>query len=290
MACKMALSLPNCEAHLVAGGHFVAIEIAGQIIARLRQLLEKPLERTTNTRSQIRMSFKDKDHFSGHAACYQQFRPSYPTALFAYLGSLCPSMNLPGTVPPVMARRPSASRRISTASSRPTRAASRSSRQSRMPGSGISSPLPSRHRSHDATVDLVTVAQALHWLDLTRLLRRGDTGSLGRDGILAVWCYQLHNISPEIDAIVHAALLRHRRPLLAPRAQDRRRRLPNHRIPVCRAQHARVSSWSIPGISSTCWATSGSWSSTQRYRKQNGADPLPLIAAETWKRPGAIPP
>ena len=53
MACKMALSLPNCEAHLVAGGHFVAIEIAGQIIARLRQLLEKPLERTTNTRSQF---------------------------------------------------------------------------------------------------------------------------------------------------------------------------------------------------------------------------------------------
>ena len=29
MACKMALSLPNCEAHLVAGGHFVAVDIAG---------------------------------------------------------------------------------------------------------------------------------------------------------------------------------------------------------------------------------------------------------------------
>ena len=30
MACKMALALPNCEAHLVAGGHFVAIDIAGR--------------------------------------------------------------------------------------------------------------------------------------------------------------------------------------------------------------------------------------------------------------------
>jgi hypothetical protein len=36
------------------------------------------------------MSSKEKDHFSGHAACYQQFRPDYPGPLFAYLGSLCP--------------------------------------------------------------------------------------------------------------------------------------------------------------------------------------------------------
>ena len=43
MACQMALSLPNREAHLVAGGHFVAIDIAGPISARLRQLLEEPV-------------------------------------------------------------------------------------------------------------------------------------------------------------------------------------------------------------------------------------------------------
>jgi pimeloyl-ACP methyl ester carboxylesterase len=53
MACQMALSLPNCEAHLVAGGHFVAVDIAGLIIARLRQLLDEPLEVTTDTRSQF---------------------------------------------------------------------------------------------------------------------------------------------------------------------------------------------------------------------------------------------
>ncbi len=53
MACQMALSLPNCEAHLVAGGHFVAVDIAGLIIARLRQLLDDPVEVTT-TRSRVR--------------------------------------------------------------------------------------------------------------------------------------------------------------------------------------------------------------------------------------------
>ena len=52
MACKMALALPNCEAHLVAGGHFVAVDIAGQIIARLRQSLDEGVEITADTRSQ----------------------------------------------------------------------------------------------------------------------------------------------------------------------------------------------------------------------------------------------
>ena len=40
------------------------------------------------------MSSKGKDHFSGHAAVYQQFRPDYPDALFAYLASLCPGHDL----------------------------------------------------------------------------------------------------------------------------------------------------------------------------------------------------
>ena len=40
------------------------------------------------------MSIKGKDHFSGHAACYQQFRPNYPEELFAYLASLCPNHRL----------------------------------------------------------------------------------------------------------------------------------------------------------------------------------------------------
>ncbi len=40
MAWKMAQALPHCEAHLVPGGHFVAITISDQIIARLKQHLD----------------------------------------------------------------------------------------------------------------------------------------------------------------------------------------------------------------------------------------------------------
>jgi pimeloyl-ACP methyl ester carboxylesterase len=43
MAWQMAQILPNCEAHFVPGGHFVAIAISGQIIARLSQILHDPV-------------------------------------------------------------------------------------------------------------------------------------------------------------------------------------------------------------------------------------------------------
>jgi pimeloyl-ACP methyl ester carboxylesterase len=47
MAWAMARSLPSCEAHFVRGGHFMAVDVAGQIIARLRQLLEEPADGTS---------------------------------------------------------------------------------------------------------------------------------------------------------------------------------------------------------------------------------------------------
>ncbi|MGA8348004.1 MAG: hypothetical protein WB773_09280, partial [Isosphaeraceae bacterium] len=40
MTWKMAQTLPRCEAHFVPGGHFVAITISDQIIARLKQHLD----------------------------------------------------------------------------------------------------------------------------------------------------------------------------------------------------------------------------------------------------------
>lgn len=51
------------------------------------------------------------------------------------------------------------------------------------------------------TVDLITIAQAIHWLDMptfyyqARLLLRPN-------GIIAAWCYTLPHINPEIDQIV----------------------------------------------------------------------------------------
>jgi pimeloyl-ACP methyl ester carboxylesterase len=44
MAWQLIQALPNREAHFVPGGHFVAVDIAGQIITRLMQLLDEPAD------------------------------------------------------------------------------------------------------------------------------------------------------------------------------------------------------------------------------------------------------
>jgi len=48
----------------------------------------------------------------------------------------------------------------------------------------------------DASVDLVTVAQALHWLDLPAFYREAQR-VLVRAGVLAVWCYGLQRLDHE---------------------------------------------------------------------------------------------
>ena len=52
----------------------------------------------------------------------------------------------------------------------------------------------------DQSVDLVTVAQALHWLDLDPFLREARR-VLAPEGLLAVWCYSRFRTAREIDAI-----------------------------------------------------------------------------------------
>jgi pimeloyl-ACP methyl ester carboxylesterase len=44
MAWQLTQALPNSEAHFVPGGHFVAVDIADQIISRLMQLLDEPAD------------------------------------------------------------------------------------------------------------------------------------------------------------------------------------------------------------------------------------------------------
>ncbi|HEY6563331.1 MAG TPA: class I SAM-dependent methyltransferase, partial [Pirellulaceae bacterium] len=52
-----------------------------------------------------------------------------------------------------------------------------------------------------ASVDLVTAAQALHWLDLDRFYAEVER-VLVPNGLLAVWCYARARIRPAIDEVV----------------------------------------------------------------------------------------
>ena len=64
----------------------------------------------------------------------------------------------------------------------------------------------------DNSVDLITIAQALHWFDFDRfysearrVLSRRKVGKTCEEGggIIAAWAYGLHTISPEVDKVTH---------------------------------------------------------------------------------------
>jgi SAM-dependent methyltransferase len=52
------------------------------------------------------------------------------------------------------------------------------------------------------SVDLVTVAQALHWFDLDRFYAEARRVLKSR-GVLAAWAYKLATVTPSIDALVN---------------------------------------------------------------------------------------
>lgn len=142
-----------------------------------------------------------KDHFSGHAADYAKFRPNYPPELFDHLASIsraralawdCATGNgqaalgLAQHFEKVIATDASA-QQIESARSHPNiiyRVASAEA-------SGIES----------GSVDLILVAQALHWFDLDRFFAEAKR-VLNEGGILAISTYLHLSVNPEVDAVV----------------------------------------------------------------------------------------
>lgn len=145
-----------------------------------------------------------KDHFSGRAALYSRYRPHYPESLFTWVASLvsrhdvawdCATGNGQAAVSlaKIFAKviaTDASEKQISLAEPHPSieyRVATASE-------SGIG----------DQSVDLVTVAQAIHWFDHGSFYREVKR-VLKPDGAIAIWCYGDPVIDdPALDAIVNA--------------------------------------------------------------------------------------
>jgi ubiquinone/menaquinone biosynthesis C-methylase UbiE len=217
-----------------------------------------------------------KDHFSSHAAAYALSRPGYPPALFSHLASLAPSTQLAwdcatgsGQVAIGLARH--FERVIATDAS--AAQIEHAFGHERI----VYRVEPAEATSLDpASVDLVTVGQALHWFDLDRFyteVRR----VLRPRGLVVAWCYGRCTIAPDIDAIVDRFYAEIVGPFWPPErvlveSGYQTLPLPFERVPLSAfGMHAE---WTVDEL----LAYLGTWSATQRYASEHGHDARDEIA------------
>jgi SAM-dependent methyltransferase len=142
-----------------------------------------------------------KDHFSEASADYHSHRPSYPENLFKYLASITPSTEkvwdcATGSGQAAQSLNKYFSTVYATDASPNQIACARAEK-------GIVYSVANAENSglESDSMDLICVAQALHWFQFDGFFKEVDR-VLKADGILAVWSYELLSITPSIDSII----------------------------------------------------------------------------------------
>ncbi len=141
------------------------------------------------------------DHFSGHAGEYSRYRPRYPSGLFEFLATESPRRELAwdcatGSGQAAVGLAGPFRRVIATdGSPRQLAHAGSDPRVHYVTALAEAAPLAA------GSVDLITVAQALHWFrwedfyaEVQRVCRPG--------GLIAAWAYGLFQCGPVLDPVV----------------------------------------------------------------------------------------
>lgn len=218
------------------------------------------------------------DHFSTVSAGYSAFRPRYPRALFEFLGSIAPRHRLAwdcgaGTGQATVALAEFFDHVIGTDIS-----AEQIARAPKHPKiTWLVSPAESAPLASDS-VDLITVAQALHWFDHARfneeVVRVAPPGA-----VISAWTYG----APHMDGVVGEALRRAMFETLGDYWPPERRHVydeyrsipfPFERIPA--PSLSLVEKWSpaqLAGYMRT-------WSATTQYRATHEDDPIVAVERE----------
>jgi SAM-dependent methyltransferase len=141
------------------------------------------------------------DHFSALANGYATFRPSYPADFVASVAALAPSLALAwdcatGNGQAALLLADHFERVVATDASAPQIALAKPH-----PRVDYRVALAERSGLADRSVDLITIAQALHWFDLPRAWTEMERVLKPR-GVVAAWCYPLAQIDRKIGPVV----------------------------------------------------------------------------------------
>lgn len=226
------------------------------------------------------------DHFSVTAADYARFRPDYPPALFDWLRTVasehrvawdCATGNgqaaagLAAHFAQVVATDGSEAQLASAVAHPRVRYACALAEQGAL---------------RSESVDLVTVAQALHWLDVQRFYREVNRVVIP-GGAIAVWSYGPMRLEPGIAEVVHelySETLASYWPVERRLVDEGYRDIPFPFAPIDAPELEMGRRWTLPQLLGYV----GTWSAVQRYRKTNGEAVIAEFGrrmAERWGDP-----
>ena len=143
------------------------------------------------------------DHFSSVAAQYAASRPRYPAALFTLLADVAPRRRLAwdagcGSGQASVGLAAHFDRVVATDAS-----AQQIANAELRPNVEYTVAGETNGALADQSVDLVTVAQAVHWFNRPTFFREVER-VLAPDGVLAIWAYELSTIEPRTDDAIRA--------------------------------------------------------------------------------------
>jgi SAM-dependent methyltransferase len=216
--------------------------------------------------------------YSPFARQYAESRPRYPGELFAYLASLVDrrklawdcatgsgqaALDLVGHFEHVVATDISAEQ-VRHAPKHPKI-------EYRVAGSDHSG-------LADGSVDLVTVASAIHWFDLGRFY--SEVRRVVRPGgVLAAWTYHVGHVEPPFDRIFDHFYRDVLREYFSPGARlvdERYEAITLPGAPIQAENFSMSAGWNLDQMLDFV----ASWSGTQKYIAERGEDPAALIARE----------
>ena len=232
-----------------------------------------------------------QDHFSARAAGYALFRPSYPAALFRWLADSCPARSVAwdcgtGSGQAALGLAPYFDRIVATDAS-----ASQLEHAKAAPNVEYRVAPAESSGLNDRSVDLVSVAQALHWFDRPRFF--AEVGRVLRPGgLLACWMYNVMAVSEAVDRVVAHLYTDVVGPFW-----------PGDRVLIdqdYRSIMIPFAEFEPPGFQmAEQWSFEHvvgylrTWSAVTRYRQAKGHDPVGLIEADllaAWGDPAQIRP
>ena len=232
---------------------------------------------------------KFKDHFSGNSEEYNRFRPRYPEELFSYLASISNQHQTAwdcatGTGQSAISLSEYFSTVVATDASE-----TQIKNAEKKPGVIYQVATAENSYIENNSIDLITVAQALHWFNIDDFFKEANRVLKDR-GILSVWTYNFLSVQEEIDEIIlylYDTILGAYWPEERKMIEDEYKniQLPFKEYKKFKSPSFKMSAnWNLSQlIGYLC-----TWSATKNYQKKIGLNPVEKVydeIADIWGDP-----